>query len=44
VLGEIFGEARAELHVVREELLVEWGGHLVGPMTPLTPDVERAVR
>jgi len=43
VLGEIFGEARADLHVVREDLLVEWGGHLVGPMVPLESDVERAV-
>ena len=43
VLGEIFGEARADLHVVREDLLVEWGGRLVGPMVPLESDVERAV-
>jgi radical SAM-linked protein len=43
VLGEIFGEARADLHVIREDLLVEWGGRLVGPMVPLESDVERAV-
>jgi radical SAM-linked protein len=26
VLGEIFGEGRSDLHVVREDLLVEWDG------------------
>ena len=43
VLGEIFGEGRSDLHVVREDLLVEWDGRLVGPMVPLERDVERAV-
>jgi radical SAM-linked protein len=43
VLAEIFGEARSDLHVVREDLLVEWRGRLVGPMVPLQPDAERAV-
>ena len=35
--------ARSDLRVVREDLLVEWGGRLVGPMVPLEQDVERAV-
>ena len=43
VLAEIFGETRSDLHVVREDLLVEWDGRLVGPMVPLQPDAERAV-
>jgi radical SAM-linked protein len=43
VMAEIFGENRSDLHVVREELLVEWDGRLVGPMIPLQPDAERAL-
>ncbi|HEX5042651.1 MAG TPA: TIGR03960 family B12-binding radical SAM protein [Candidatus Polarisedimenticolaceae bacterium] len=43
VMAEIFGESRSDLHLVREDLLVEWDGRLVGPMIPLHPDAERAV-
>jgi hypothetical protein len=45
VLQEIFGEARAHLQLVREDLLVELGGNLVGPLAVAPAiDAERAVR
>ena len=32
VLAEIFGDGASDLHLVREELLVNWRDRLVNPM------------